>query len=162
MDYSDLKGGLSRMLDRLQREGTATKDLDADALLREDANAVLIGLLLDQRVLAETAFTGPLKLKQRLGHLDMEAIGAMDPDAFQEAFVQPPAVHRFTNVMAHRVQAVARLLAAQYQGNATNLWADTDDLKLVEKRVMALPGFGPLKAKKVRFVCHYFGHKTFG
>ncbi len=150
------------MLDRLQREGTATKDLEADAMLREDANAVLIGLLLDQRVLAETAFTGPLKLKNRLGHFDMQKIGNMDPKAFQEVFVQQPAVHRFTNVMADRLQAVARMLAEQYQGDAVNLWADTDDLKLVEKRVKALPGFGPLKAKKVRFVCHYFGHKTFG
>lgn len=155
-DYGYLDGGLVRMLDRLQREGTATKDPEADALLREDANAILLGLLLDQRVLAETAFTGPLKLKQRLGHLDMARLAAHDPDDFRRIFAEPPAVHRFTNVMAERVQAVARRLAEDYGGDAANLWADGADLATVERRLRALPGFGPLKATKFKHALYYF------
>jgi uncharacterized HhH-GPD family protein len=161
MDYSSLGGGLGRMLKRLEEEGTATKSEEADALLREDGNAILIGLLLDQRVLAETAFAGPLKLKQRLGHFDMARIADMDTDAFKEVFAQTPAVHRFVNMMADRVQAVAAAVVEHYGGEACNLWGDTDELKTVEKRVKALPGFGPLKAKKVKFLLHYFNHRTF-
>lgn len=155
-DYSYLEGGLVRMLDRLQAEGTATKDAEADALLREDANAVLLGLLLDQRVLAETAFIGPLKLKQRLGHLDMARLAAHDADDFKERFSESPAVHRFTNTMAERVQAVAKHLAEDYDGDAAKMWADGADLKTVEKRLRALPGFGPLKAKKLKHALYYF------
>jgi uncharacterized HhH-GPD family protein len=157
-DYSALDGGLVRMLDRLKAEGTATKDLDVDQFLREDANAVLLGLLYDQRVLAETAFAGPFKLRERLGHLDMATIAAMDRDAFAEVFSAPPAVHRFTNKMVDTTQAVARVLADDYDGDAAQIWAE-GDAKAVESRVKALPGFGPMKAMKLKFCLYYFGHR---
>ena len=161
MDYkSELEGGLVRMLDRLAAEGTATKDAEADQLLREDPNAVLIGLLLDQRVLAETAFCGPLKLKQRLGHFDMARIADMDEEAFKEVFVQTPAVHRFTNKMADLVQANARKLAEEYDGDAATLWTDAD-LKTLEKRLLAFPGFGKLKVKKIKYCLYFFGHRDY-
>lgn len=154
-DYSYLEGGLVRMLDRLQQEGTATKDPDADQFLREDANAILIGLLFDQRVLAETAFCGPLKLRERLGHFDMARLAAHDPEDFKRIFAEPPAVHRFTNVMADRVQAVAQALVDQYDGDAANIWSDGVDQATVEKRVQKLPGFGPLKATKLKHALYY-------
>ena len=157
-DYSSLEGGLVRMLDRLQAEGTATKSRDADQLLRDDPNAVLLGLLYDQRVLAETAFTGPHKLKARLGHLDVSRIAAMDRDAFAAVFCEPPAVHRFTNKMADLTQAVAARLADDYGGSAAALWAEGDAAD-VERRVRALPGFGPQKAQKLKFCLYYFGHR---
>jgi uncharacterized HhH-GPD family protein len=157
-DYSALDGGLVRLLDRLQHEGTATRDPEADALLRDEPNAVLLGLLYDQRVLAETAFTGPYKLRQRLGHLDMARIADMDPEAFLAAFRERPAVHRFTATMAARTQALARLLADAYGGDAANLWRDGTAAE-VEARIRALPGFGPLKAEKLKFCLYYFGHR---
>ena len=146
------------MLDRLQAEGTATKDPDADQFLRDEPNAVLLGLLYDQRVLAETAFTGPYKLNQRLGHLDLRRIADMDAEAFAEVFKQPPAVHRFTGTMADRTQQVARILADECDGSAANLWRDGSNAE-VEKRVRALPGFGPQKAAKLKFCLYYFGHR---
>jgi uncharacterized HhH-GPD family protein len=157
-DYSALEGGLSRMLNRLQAEGTFTKDLDADQYLRDEPNAVLLGLLYDQRVLAETAFCGPYKLRERLGHLDMAKIAAMDEDAFREVFTESPAVHRFTGVMSARTQAVAKKLAEDYDGDAANLWRE-GSCNEVEKRLQKLPGFGPLKAKKLKFCLYYFGHR---
>ena len=161
MDYSDFKGGLVRMLDRLQSEGTATKDPDADDFLRNDANAALIGLLYDQRVLAETAFTGPYKLRQRLGHFDMRRIAEMDADAFKAVFTEPPAVHRFVNVMADRTQELARKLCDTYDADAARIWAGDVTWPEVERRLLEFPGFGPMKARKMRLVLHYFGHRTF-
>lgn len=158
-DYSDLTGGLVRMLERLKTEGTATKDEEADQFLRDDANAVFLGLLYDQRVLAETAFIGPLKLKQRLGHLDMATIAEMDRDAFADAFTEKPAVHRFTNTMVDRTREVAQKLADEYDGNAANIWNDDADYKTVEKRTRAFPGFGPLKARKLPLCLYYFEHR---
>lgn len=155
-DYSYLDGGLVRMLNRLKAEGTATKDADADQFLRENANAVLLGLLFDQRVLAETAFIGPLKLKQRLGHFDMRKIADHDPEDFKRLFAEQPAVHRFTNTMADRTQAVAKKLADDYNGDATNIWNDGADVKTIDKRIRDLPGFGPLKATKLKHALYYF------
>ncbi|MEY2939663.1 MAG: hypothetical protein RIS58_650, partial [Actinomycetota bacterium] len=42
----------------------------ADALLRRDGTALLIGMLLDQQVPMEWAFTAPHTIKKRLGHVD--------------------------------------------------------------------------------------------
>lgn len=157
-DYSELEGGLVRMLDRLQAEGTATKDPDVDQFLRDEPAAILLGLLYDQRVLAETAFAGPYKLRQRLGHLDMARLAAMDREAFAEVFAESPAVHRFTNKMVDTTQAVAQRIADEYGGDAARLWAD-GDCATVERRVKALPGFGPMKAKKLKYCLYYFGHR---
>lgn len=157
-DYSYLEGGLVRMLDRLAAEGTATKDPSADQFLRDDPNAVLFGLLYDQRILAETAFVGPYKLQQRLGHFDMARIADMDREAFAEVFTQSPAVHRFTNKMVDLTQTIARVLADEYAGSAANLWAEGANAE-VEKRVKALPGFGPQKAAKLKHCLYYFGHR---
>lgn len=162
MDYSDLSGGLVRILDRLNEEGTATEDPEADELLRSDPNALLLGLLYDQRVRAETAFTGPRKLRDRLGHLDMEKIAEMDFEAFQQVFSESPAVHRFTNTMAERTQNVARIVSDEYGGDASGLWSDGADLDTIEKRVRELPGFGPAKSGKIKYCLHYFDHRDFG
>ncbi len=157
-DYSDLEGGLVRMMNRLKEEGTATKDPEADAFLRENANAVFLGLLYDQRILAEVAFIGPLKLKQRLGHLDMKKIAKMDREKFAAVFSEKPAVHRFSNKMVDTTLIVANKLSDEYDGDAANIWKTGTNAE-VEKRVREFPGFGPLKARKLRMCLYYFGHR---
>lgn len=149
------------MIDRLHEEGTATKDEKADAYLRKSADAVLIGMLLDQRVLAEIAFMGPLKIKQRIGHLDFKKIAKMDAEKFASVFTEKPAIHRFVNMMAGRTQKLCQAVVDNYDGKAENIWKDVDDLKEFDKRVKALPGFGPDKAKKLKHALHIFGHKDF-
>lgn len=157
-----MKGGLVRMMDRFKKEGTLTGDFDDDQVLRNDPNSAVLGLLYDQRVRAEYAFTGPIRLKNRLGHLDMAKIAAMDFEAFREVFAERPAVHRFTNKMAETTQKVAGIIADEYDGNAANLWNDGADLATIKKRVRKLPGFGRQKAAKMKYVLHYFGHRAFG
>lgn len=161
IDYSDISGGFVRMIERLKEEGTLTGDPDDDQALRDDPNAALLGLLYEQRVRAEYAFTGPLRLKNRLGHLDLEQIANMDFDEFQELFAEKPAVHRFTNKMAENTQKVAAHLVDEYEGNAANMWNDGADIDTIQKRLQELPGVGPGKASKAKYVLHYFGHRDF-
>lgn len=148
------------MIASREKDGVATGDPDADAFLRENPNAVLIGVLLDQQIRAEMAFSGPLKLYERLGHLDMETIAEMDPEEFQEVFARKPAVHRFSNMMADRVQNLARTIAEEYDGDASGLWSDIDDDRAIEKRAKKLPGFGAAKVKTLIAALDLFGHRT--
>ena len=60
-----------------------------------------------RQVTVPTAFTGPLKLKQRLGTLEPGKIAATDPARLQEVFREKPAIHRFPGNMAQRVQDLA-------------------------------------------------------
>ncbi|MFQ5569636.1 MAG: hypothetical protein ACE5G0_08165 [Rhodothermales bacterium] len=160
-DYSHFEGGLVRMLDRLRMEGTFTGDVEADEYLRREPNAALLGLLYDQRVRAEYAFTGPHRLRDRLGHLDMKRLAAMDPEHLRTLFARKPAVHRFTNKMADATHAVARILTDTYDGNAANVWNNDANRAILEKRIRTLPGFGAQKAAKMPYVLHYLGYRDF-
>ena len=161
LDYSHFEGGLVRMLDRFKQQGTLTGDVEADDYLRRDANAALLGLLYDQRVRAEYAFTGPQRLRDRLGHLDMTSIAAMDRATLQQRFAEKPAVHRFTNTMADYTHAIARILADEYDSDAANLWNDAADFPTIQQRIERLPGFGAQKSAKMKYVLHYFGYRDF-
>lgn len=149
------------MMSRFHLSGTLTGDPEADAYLRRDANAVLLGLLYDQRVRAEFAFTGPIRLRDRLGHLNLCRIAQLPLEDLQRLFAEKPAVHRFTNRMAQLTQAVARHLCAFYEGQAAQLWAHGASLAEVQRRLAQLPGFGQDKLQKLPYVLHYFGHRDF-
>lgn len=125
-----------------------TGDEAADALLTDEPLALLIGMLLDQQIAMETAFAGPLKIRDRTGGLDAAGIAAADPEEFAAAFGQTPAVHRFPGSMAGRVQALCQALVDEWGGDAAALWSEGDpDGATVLKRLKALPGFGDQKAR---------------
>lgn len=125
-----------------------TGDAEADRLLTDDPLALLIGMLLDQQVAMETAFTGPLKIAQRIGSLDAAALAGYDPDAFAAAFAQTPAVHRFPGSMAARVQSLCAAIERDWDGDAAAIWTrDEPDGATVLARLKSLPGFGEQKAR---------------
>jgi uncharacterized HhH-GPD family protein len=124
-----------------------TGDAATDKLLNSNGNALLIGMLLDQQVSMELAFTGPARLKQRLGHLDPKKIAAMDIDDFVEVCREAPAIHRFPASMGKRIHAVCTALVDDYRGNAVNIWKGVDSGDELFRRLKALPGYGDEKSK---------------
>jgi uncharacterized HhH-GPD family protein len=119
---------------------------DADKLLEDDPLALLIGMLLDQQVPMEWAFTGPYTLQQRLGgSLDATQIASMDPDEFLAICKGPPAIHRFPGSMGKRVQALAQAIVDDYGGDAEAIWRDAGSGAELRRRLLALPGYGPDK-----------------
>jgi uncharacterized HhH-GPD family protein len=122
---------------------------EADALLAHEPLALLIGFALDQQVPVQTAFSGPLKIKQRLGTLDL---AHRDPGEVEAAFREKPAVHRFPGAMASRVQELCAVVADEYDGDASRVWRDPADAADLRKRISALPGFGEMKIKALSAV----------
>jgi uncharacterized HhH-GPD family protein len=122
-----------------------TESQEANELIAREPLALLIGFALDQQVSVPTAFSGPLKLQQRIGELDASRIAAMDPAALEEAFRQKPAIHRFPGAMAQRVRELAQHVVEEYDGDAARLWEDAPDGTELRRRMAALPGFGDMK-----------------
>jgi uncharacterized HhH-GPD family protein len=122
-----------------------TPNEDANALLAREPLALLIGLALDQQVPVQTAFSGPLKIKQRLGTLDAHRIATTDPGDLERIFREKPAVHRFPGTMAKRVQELAAVVDDEYGGHAERLWTEARDSTDLRARISSLPGFGPMK-----------------
>jgi uncharacterized HhH-GPD family protein len=121
---------------------------EANELLSRDPLALLIGMVLDQQVPLERAFSAPLDLARRLGHEPTTAeLADFDPDALAAVFSERPALHRYPRAMAGRVQEVARLIMDSYDGQPERLWTTAQTGAELLKRVSSLPGFGVQKAK---------------
>ena len=122
-----------------------TGDDEADRLLVSEPMALLIGFAVDQQVPVQWAFSAPKVLLERLGTLDARAIAAMDVADVEGAAKGPPAIHRFPSAMARRIHELASYIAATYGGDAARVWTDASDGRDLQKRLAALPGFGPMK-----------------
>ena len=126
-----------------------TGNEEADRLLVQEPLALLIGFELDQQVTLQKAFSGPLELKRRIGTLDAARIAGLDPEKLEAAFRDRPALHRFPGNMARRTQDLCTVIARDYGNDAAGVWRDAKDGRELEKRLLALPGIGEMKAKTI-------------
>ncbi|OKI65926.1 HhH-GPD-type base excision DNA repair protein [Micromonospora sp. CB01531] len=123
-------------------------DPQANELLARSPLALLLGMVLDQQVPMEKAFSSPYVLAQRLGHEpDARELAGYAPEALVALFAQPPALHRFPKAMAARVHEVCQVLVERYDGDPARLWSDVTDGRDLLRRVGELPGFGKQKAQ---------------
>ncbi|AEW95311.1 MULTISPECIES: HhH-GPD-type base excision DNA repair protein [Streptomycetaceae] len=122
---------------------------EADALLGRSPLAALVGMLLDQQIPMEWAFTGPYTIARRMGGDDLDAheIAAADPEEFAALLSAKPAVHRYPGSMAKRVQQLCRYLVEHYDGDAAAVWRDAATGHELLARLVDLPGFGKQKAQ---------------
>jgi uncharacterized HhH-GPD family protein len=145
------------------RELPWTNDEQANRLLASDPNALLIGFVLDQQVPVQKAFSGPLVLSQRLGHLDPARIARLDPNKLSDVFREKPALHRYPGTMAERVQAMCATLADDYGGDGSRVWREATSGTDLVKRLGALPGIGDMKVRSlVATLVKQFGVKPDG
>lgn len=121
----------------------------ADELLARDPFALVVGMLLDQQIPMEWAFTGPYTIATRLGAqtLDPATVARHDPEEFLAVMKGPPAVHRYPGSMGERVQKLAAYVVEEYDGDAAAIWRDVSDGAQLFARVKALPGYGEQKAR---------------
>ncbi|MFG2293067.1 HhH-GPD-type base excision DNA repair protein [Streptomyces sp. NPDC048603] len=122
---------------------------EADELLGRSPLAALVGMLLDQQVPMEWAFSGPWTIAQRMDSDDLDAhvIAASDPEEFAALLSRKPAVHRYPGSMAKRIQQLCAYLVEHYGGDAAAIWSDAKTGDELLGRLKDLPGFGEQKAR---------------
>ena len=128
-----------------------TGDDKADAVLSRDPLALLIGMVLDQQIPIEKAFSSPADLVERLGGkgpLNAAAIAAMDPDELAGIFREQPALHRYPGIDGRPgAGRLPRSSPTQYGNRADAVWKGAQSGDELLARLRALPGFGEQKAK---------------
>jgi uncharacterized HhH-GPD family protein len=123
-------------------------DPTADKLLGESSIALVIGMVLDQQVRFERAFSAPYDLQQRLGRkLTAKTIAGLDPSVVLKAFTTHRALHRFPGAMAQRVQRLCQIIVDDWGGKPERVWETAATGAELVERLKALPGFGEQKAK---------------
>lgn len=109
-----------------------TPNEEANRLVLSDPNAFLFAVILDERIGAERAWTGPYLLKKRLEHLDPKKITSIPEEEFLRICSLKPEIHYEYNKAAYRIRKACDLLNRKYKGRASNIWSDnpsTDDLR---------------------------------
>ena len=122
---------------------------EANELLARDPLALLIGFVLDQQVSVQKAFSSPLELMQRIGGLDAAAIAGMDTGELERVFAAKPALHRYPGTMARRTQDMCAAVVSEHGGDAARVWTEAQDGADLQRRLLALPGIGPMKARSL-------------
>ena len=123
-------------------------DPAANDLLQRSPLALLVGMVLDQQIPLEKAFSSPYDLVRRLGHEpDARELAEYDPDELVKIFTGPPALHRFPKAMAARVQEACRLVVERYDSDVARVWTGASSGADLLKRIAELPGFGKQKAQ---------------
>ncbi len=130
---------------------------EADALIKADPNAFLVGVLFTQGIPAERAWAGPYLLSQRLGHLDLGRL-ATERATVADAVSRRPALHRFKVTLAGWISDAAERLLACWDGDASRMWLPGAHVLEVSERLSAFKGIGRKKAAMtIQILTRYFG-----
>ena len=117
----------------------------ANAFLISDDWAFLAVVIGDYQMPAERAWAVPYNLSRRLGGWSVELV-AENPDRVLEAFLGPPALHRFPTQSARWLAAGAQRVVDDYGGEAGAVWNDQPTARELQARLNEFVGVSQKKA----------------
>ena len=130
----------------------------------------MFGVILDQGIKYERAWSGPFELAKRLGHLDVKRIAEMDAKELEMVMFKKadsdgnplPALHRY-RYMARRLIEASKLILEKYDGTASKIWKDRVPAKELESRFREFKQVGQKKASMaVNILVRDFGIQIIG
>ncbi len=108
-------------------------------------NAFVIGLIADQSVKAEIAWSLPNKLSERMRGFDFNKILSEYNEKDIEKFIkEKPALHRYPSKMANYIYSAVNDIVNKYDSNAENIWKN----KSASEIVSSLEQFKGISHKK--------------
>lgn len=131
-DYSILKGNLLND--------------DEKSFIYNNPNAFVIGLISDQSVKAELAWSLPYNLYKRLGTFDFKYIVQnFDAKSLEKVIKEKPALHRYPSRMADYIFFAMKKILEDYNNDAKNIW-ENQPASVIVKRLEEFKGISHKKA----------------
>ncbi|HEX8762965.1 MAG TPA: hypothetical protein VF733_04390 [Candidatus Saccharimonadales bacterium] len=118
----------------------------------EQANALLLEILLSQQVNAELVRRNVAELSKRIGGISAKNVFTYSDDEFTAIFSKKPAIHRFVNRMSHQTRQLFTLLEEEYDDDARNIWSPAVTASTLVNRLQQFPGIGEHKARTGLFI----------
>lgn len=127
-------------------------DPAANTFLKENPFGLLVGMLLDQQIPMERAFSAPYLLNARLQNhfdkvLDASNLASLSEEQMIALFSEKPALHRFPKAMAAKCHLLAERVVADYHNDAAALWEEAESADALLATLKSLSGFGTDKSK---------------
>lgn len=125
-------------------KGNLLKDEEKQFILN-DLNAFIIGLISDQSVKAEIAWSLPYKLSNRIGNFNLnEIVENYDEKKIENIIKEKPSLHRYPSRMANYIYNAMKDIVNKYDSKAENIWKN----KTAEEIVLLLEQFKGISHKK--------------
>lgn len=113
-------------------KGNLLKDEEKQFIL-DDLNAFIIGLISDQSVKAEIAWSLPYKLSVRLGSFDFnEILKKYNEKDLEDIIREKPSLHRYPSRMANYIYNAMINIVSMYDSNAENIWKNKTAAEIIE------------------------------
>jgi uncharacterized HhH-GPD family protein len=134
------------IVNKLKEFGKILESKSSEWIVKyQDPIEFLFGVIFDQGIRAERAWSAPAELKKRLGHLDPFRIANMSEEDLEKILFQKPALHRYRKIAGWLIEA-CQLLVTRYNGKAENIWNDNPTAKDLENRFREFKGIKQKKA----------------
>ena len=99
----------------------------------DNLNAFVIGLIADQSVKAEIAWSLPYKLYQRIGSFDFkEILNNYTESDIENIIREKPSLHRYPSKMANYIYNAMQEIVSKYNSNVSNIWLNKSAAEIVE------------------------------
>ena len=116
-------------------------------LITDNMNAFLLGLIADQSVKAELAWSLPHKLSERLKiEFCVKTIADMELLELEMAIQEKPALHRYPKNIAKYIHSACNKLVHNYNSDAQNIWINNETAKEIVRRLEEFSGISHKKA----------------
>ena len=113
-------------------KGGLVKEEEKQFILN-NLNAFIIGLISDQSVKAETAWSLPYKLSERLGNFEFkEILKKYTEKDIEDIIREKPSLHRYPSRMANYIYNAMNDIVTKYDSNAENIWKNKTAAEIVE------------------------------
>lgn len=112
-------------------KGNLLKEEEKNFILN-NLNAFIIGLIADQSVKAETAWSLPYKLAKRMGTFDFNNIlNEYDESDIEKFIKNKPALHRYPSRIANYIYNAISDIVIKYDSYAENIWKNKSASEIV-------------------------------
>lgn len=106
-------------------------------------HALVIACIMTRQMWAERCWMVPYEFKRRVGTFRMQRLRRLTDTQVLKAFTDPTPLHRYTAEMARNFQFAIQLIATEYRGDASRIWADEPSSAELVYRLLAFRGVGP-------------------
>lgn len=147
---NEIRSILDHYLPQVEQEDSILKGnllgKDESRFIIENPNAFIIGLIADQSVKAEIAWSLPYRLKMRLNSFDFDyIINSLTMEDLEGVIKEKPALHRYPHKMAIYIYKAMEKILREYNGNASEIWNE-QSADVIVKRFEEFDGISHKKA----------------
>ena len=111
--------------------------------LEHHPHAFVIACIMDRQIPADKAWLIPYRLSQRIGSFDFLILRKLSDGEVRNHMKGPPPLHRFPEEMSKNLFVAIQLIATEYDGDASAIWAGCPSSAGLVYRFLQFRGVGP-------------------